>query len=220
MIRIYTPEAWKGIFRGEPELFINDEGYMFTKDPELTYRFDSCGKIDFPNGRIYGPDYNSLWPTPIAEFHKTNYGVTVVNEFGGSLFASPILYIKDDQIYSPDQYCKIFGSTPKGYIHRDPVPELEPELEPEPEYSRPAPSGGRDFERYPLTEAEKREGRIVMIVIAVLVALLVAWILGTEMSLIVLGLAALCGINIFISLKIKNKYREARDKYRYHHRKR
>ena len=119
MTEIYTPDDWLAFFGGSASLFIDDEGYIFTREENYKIMGRSpCGKISYDSGFIYGKDYNSVWPTPIAEMVKRD-DVTEVYKYGDGVFRSPILYIKNGKIYSPNEYFRIGGGNASGYIKKD-----------------------------------------------------------------------------------------------------
>ena len=118
MMKIYTPEAWLSLFGGSPSLVIDDNGYIYSADGYYKMISDSpIGKIDYAKGYIYDQHYTDMFPTPIAEM-VTKDDVTEVYQYGGGILRTPILYIKNEKIYTPDEYLRIFGGNASGYIQR------------------------------------------------------------------------------------------------------
>lgn len=119
MIKVYTPKVWLSVFGGSPSLIIRDDGYIFSADQYYKIITGSpIGKIDYEKGFIYDKHYNDLFPTPIA-YTKTNGDVIEIRKYGDSLFASPILYIQNDRLYTPEEYFRLFGGAASGYIKRE-----------------------------------------------------------------------------------------------------
>ena len=125
MIKIYTPSEWHAFFSC-PSLIIDQEGSIYNADAYNNWVRHPIGKIDYQGGYIYGKDYNALLKTPIA-YMVPNDNVTKVYKFGSSIFSAPMLYITKDAIYTADEYTRILGGTPCGYIKKelDPHPEKE-----------------------------------------------------------------------------------------------
>lgn len=116
MMEVYTPQAWLSIFGGCPSLVIDDKGYIYSADGYYKIFSDSpVGKIDFEKGYIYDGHYLDLFPTPIAWMNREG-DVYKVREYGKGPFSDPILYIQGEKIYTPQEYLRIFGGTPSGYI--------------------------------------------------------------------------------------------------------
>lgn len=119
MIQIYTPKQWFSVFGGCPSLIIKDNGEIYSaEDYNKILEGPPIGKIDYARGHIYGKDYASLMPVPIGYLEKTP-NVTKVYDSVPTLSVSPILYIQDDKVYTPEQYTSIFGSNAAGYIKRE-----------------------------------------------------------------------------------------------------
>ncbi len=117
MIEIYTPEQWLSAFGGTPKLII-DSGYIYSRDSYYGMSRSPIGRINFDSGYIYGRDYNSILATPLAVMKKSS-DVTEIYKYGGGLMDAPMLYIKNGKFYTPDQYFRVFGGTPSGYIKGD-----------------------------------------------------------------------------------------------------
>ena len=115
MMKIYTPQAWLSIFGGSPSLVIDDKGYIYSADGYYKIFSDSpVGKIDFEKGYIYDKHYTDIIATPIAIMERKNDALEV-REYGKP-FSNPILYIKNDKIYTPEEYFRILGGAASGYI--------------------------------------------------------------------------------------------------------
>lgn len=119
MMQVYTPQAWLSVFGGSPSLVIDDQGYIYSADGYYKIFSDSpIGKMDFEKGFIYDKHYLDLFATPIAQMERKG-DVLEIREYG-KVFTSPILYIQNNKIYTPEEYFRIFGGSPSGYIkHQD-----------------------------------------------------------------------------------------------------
>ncbi len=110
MMKIYTPKEWLALFGGSPSLVIDDYGYIYSADGYYKLISDSpVGKMD--SRYIYGKDYR----TPIAHIEKKSDRTEIYDAKAG-IFSAPVLYIKNDKIYSYDEYHRLFGGAPDGYI--------------------------------------------------------------------------------------------------------
>lgn len=112
MQTIYESKEWFKLFRTE-SIVIEDNGEVFKAPRQL---FESAvGKIDWGTGLIYGDDYLKLMPIPIGKIVEKQDVTEVYGSDYNDFFAVPILYIKDNEIYTYAEYYKLF-STPSGYI--------------------------------------------------------------------------------------------------------
>ena len=114
MFEIHTPKSWYSVFT-YPEIIVDDDGLIYNSADYHKLLRNPIGKIDYTSGYIYGEDYCKLMPSPIGCI-KRDGNVTMI--FDGNynrLNATPILYIKGNEIYSYDEYHKLF-STPSSYI--------------------------------------------------------------------------------------------------------
>lgn len=116
MMKIYTPKAWSGVFRGAASLVIDDDGYIYDGD-HCGFGASSIGRIDYDRNEIYGNDYGSLIRTPIAYMLREGDHLEIYTSDHG-LGRDAILYIRDDMIYTPQEWSKVFGS-PVGIIDND-----------------------------------------------------------------------------------------------------
>lgn len=125
MLQFYTPKQWYSLFQC-PSLIIDDIGKIWKADDY--YKIISgapVGRVDYARGCIYGEDlgYGLLAAAPIA-YLETKNGVTQVLDGKKGLFSAPILYIKDDKVYTPEQYTALFDA-PSGYIKEEAKEEKE-----------------------------------------------------------------------------------------------
>lgn len=118
MFKIYTPKEWNSIFDC-PSLMIDDEGLIWKADEYYKVLFgEPSGRIDWKAGRIYGADLGyGLMAEPIAYMEEKN-GVTEILDARNGIFSAPILYLKNDKIYTPEQYTAVFDC-PGGYIREE-----------------------------------------------------------------------------------------------------
>ncbi|MBQ8599267.1 MAG: hypothetical protein IJ411_04040 [Oscillospiraceae bacterium] len=121
MKEIYTPKEWYAIFGGSPSLVIDDQGYIYEAREYNNLMPRPCGMINYAKGEIYGKDYNDWSPSPIAYVREKN-GVKEIYEKRpeASLGATPFLYINKGEIYTRDEYYKVFGGDASGYVKEEP----------------------------------------------------------------------------------------------------
>jgi len=115
MIKLYTPKQWYSLFDC-PTLIIDDQGLIWAADAYYKVLFGSpSGKIDYAAGKIYGKGlgYNAF-EEPIAYLTCKN-GVIEIQDAKQGVFSAPILYIKDNKIYTPEEYNSIFDA-PSAYF--------------------------------------------------------------------------------------------------------
>ena len=127
MLQFYTPKQWYSLFQC-PSLIIDDEGKIWKADDYYKIiRGAPVGRVDYARGCIYGEDlgYGPLAAAPIA-YLETKNGVTQVLDGKKGLFSAPILYIKDNKVYTPEQYTALFDA-PSGYIKKEAKEEKEEE---------------------------------------------------------------------------------------------
>lgn len=115
MYKIYTPKARFSIF-GYPSLFVEDDGLIYSEKDYLKTSRNPVGKIDFDSGFVYGEDYHRLSRQPIAKLDRRSDGVIQI--YGSDYYklsAQPVYYIKEDRIYSADEFFKLLPRE-EGYI--------------------------------------------------------------------------------------------------------
>lgn len=120
MLQIYTPGEWVSFFQS-PSLIIDDNWLIWEADQYYRTLFAyPSGRIDFSHGYIYGKGlgYN-LMEAPIGYLSVKN-GVTEIRGSAGT-FSSPILYIRDNKIYTPDRFYSVLDN-PSAYIRNDTAP--------------------------------------------------------------------------------------------------
>lgn len=115
MVEIYTPQAWNAFFGGSPSLYIDREGYLY----KHSYGGRPCGKINFSRGEIYGEDYGSTTPAIIGYIRKDKDGVTMIYDRKPGIYVNPVLCIKGNEVYTYDEYTRVLGRNPAGYIKDD-----------------------------------------------------------------------------------------------------
>ena len=110
MLEIYTPEAWFAFLGHSPKLVIDDDGKIYTKeDFDRVLRNEGpIGKIDYDTGLIYGKDFRSALSTPIGKYAKEKYHECIYGPNYSDLFATPIYYLKDGAVYTPEEYNREF----------------------------------------------------------------------------------------------------------------
>lgn len=120
MFEVYTPKEWSSFFKS-PCLIIDDNYLIWEADQYYKILFgEPSGRIDIATGKIYGKGLGySLMQAPIGYIDEKN-GVLEIRRSGGT-WSSPILYIKDDKIYTPDRFYSIFDN-PNGYINNPEKP--------------------------------------------------------------------------------------------------
>ena len=125
MLQFYTPNEWYSLFQC-PSLIVDDMGKIWKADDY--YKIISgapVGRVDYARGCIYGEDlgYGPLAAAPIA-YLETKNGVIQVLDGKKGLFSAPILYIKDNKVYTPERYTALFDA-PSGYIKKEAKEEKE-----------------------------------------------------------------------------------------------
>lgn len=117
MMKCYTPKEWYSLFDC-PSLIIDDEGKIWSADSYYSIiSGEPSGRIDYVGEKIYGKDLGyGMFSEPIA-YMQTKNGITEIYDAEKGFYSSPILYIQNDQLYTPDQWMG-FGS-PGGYIKKD-----------------------------------------------------------------------------------------------------
>ena len=123
MTRIYTPKEWLSFFRC-PSIIIDDEGYIFSAEDYNKLIRHPIGRIDYSKNYIYGKDYNTFMATPIAYLVRRD-DVIQIYEYG-KVYGAPILYIQNGKIFTPDEYFRIFGGNPSGYVKTETPHREEP----------------------------------------------------------------------------------------------
>ncbi len=119
MIEIYTPKAWNAFFGGTASLYIDEEGYIYTREEHVKLMGRPGGKIDYARGEIYGNDYGGVHPRPIGYIRSDAEGVQMIYDEYPGYHVKPILYMKNGEIYTHDEYYRITGGTPIGYVKPD-----------------------------------------------------------------------------------------------------
>lgn len=117
MFEIHTPKSWHSIFT-YPSIIVDDDGLIYNSAEYHKLLRNPIGKFDYNSGYIYGEDYCKLMPSPIGRIKKDGTVTIIFGEDYDTLNPTPILYIKGNEIYSPDEYNKLF-STPSAYIKKD-----------------------------------------------------------------------------------------------------
>ena len=118
MLQFYTPKEWYSLFNC-PSLIVDDDGRIWSADEFYKTLFgEPSGRVDYAGGKIYGKDLGyGLMVEPIAYLEKKN-GVTEVRDAKKGMFSSPILYIKDDKVYTPERFFSLFD-TPNGFFKKE-----------------------------------------------------------------------------------------------------
>ncbi len=117
MIEFYTPDEWLTLFGGSPSLVIDDDGYIYTyEESNKIIGRTPCGKVDFKAEVIYGKDYNDFIKFPIAYIRREDNVIRIFSEEPQGMFCYPFLYIVDNEVYTADEYNRVFRGSPSGYI--------------------------------------------------------------------------------------------------------
>lgn len=117
MIKIHTPSQWYSLFR-TAELIIEDDGMIYRDEDQYKSFRQAVGKIDYAAGMIYGEDYFKWGAQPIGAIKKDGDVTRVYGEDYYRSFAQPIFYIRDNRVYSSDEFYKTFPSE-AAYISGD-----------------------------------------------------------------------------------------------------
>ncbi len=120
MIEIYTPKEWDAFFGGSPSLIVDDNGYIYKASEYHNLMPRPCGWIDLSHGEVYGEDYGSINPRPIA-YIRDKDGIKEVYEKRpeASWGAVPFLYIANGRVYTREEYYKVFGGSASAYVKDD-----------------------------------------------------------------------------------------------------
>lgn len=114
MFKIYTPQQWFSMFRCA-ELIIEDDGLIFNEEDYYKTFRQAIGKFDYDSGYIYGEDYHRWGAIPIGKIQQDGNVTKIYGDDYARLSAQPIFYIRDNRIYSADQFYKTFPME-AGYI--------------------------------------------------------------------------------------------------------
>lgn len=116
-IKIYTPEAWKSYFEKYPSLIIEDNYIYSEKDYYRITNKSPIGKID-ESGYVYGQDYFTCNSLPVGRVVKDRSELKVYGDDYHKVGAKPILYVKEGQVFTPDEYFKLIPM-PEAYIESE-----------------------------------------------------------------------------------------------------
>ena len=120
MIEIYNSKEWNALFGGSPNWIIADDGYIYEASEYYNLMPRPCGRIDMGRGEIYGKDYGSVNPRPIAYIRDKDGVKEIYKERPeASLGAVPFLYIENEKIYTREEYYKVFGGSASAYVKDD-----------------------------------------------------------------------------------------------------
>ena len=120
MIEIYNSKEWSALFGGSPNWIIADDGYIYEASEYNNLMPRPCGRIDMGRGMIYGKDYGSVNPRPIAYIRDKDGVKEIYKERPeASLGAVPFLYIENEKIYTREEYYKVFGGSASAYVKDD-----------------------------------------------------------------------------------------------------
>lgn len=106
MIKIYTPDKWRSLFNGCPELVIDDDYYIYRGDEYTKPLIQPVGRIDLESGYVYGEDYYNFSAQPIGLFKDNGSEIKIYGDDYYKLNAKPVYVIKDGKAYSYDEYIK------------------------------------------------------------------------------------------------------------------
>lgn len=117
MYEIYTPKEWLSVFGGCPSIIIDDQGYIYNREEYYkVFGGTPIGYINYQTGKIYGADYAKFSAAPIGEIKIKSDVTEIYGKDYAKFGARPILYIDNDKIYTADEYYRIFGGSPAGYL--------------------------------------------------------------------------------------------------------
>ncbi len=120
MIEIYNSKEWNALFGGSPNWIIADDGYIYEASEYYNLMPRPCGRIDMGRGEMYGKDYGSVNPRPIAYIRDKDGVKEIYKERPeASLGAVPFLYIENEKIYTREEYYKVFGGSASAYVKDD-----------------------------------------------------------------------------------------------------
>lgn len=101
-------------------MIIDGDGYIYQASEYYNLMPRPYGWINFSRGEVYGEDYGSVNPRPIA-YIRDKDGVKEIYEKRpeASLGAVPFLYIANGQVYTREAYYKVFGGSASAYVKED-----------------------------------------------------------------------------------------------------
>ena len=114
MFKIYTPDSWYSYFK-TPSLIVADDGLIYAEDQYHSIGKTAIGKFDYRSGYIYGEDYSRLTRSAIGAIRNSGNITKIFGSDYADIFASPIFYIRDNKIYSAEEFFKVFPKE-SGYI--------------------------------------------------------------------------------------------------------
>ena len=126
MIKIYTPENWRSLFGGCPELVIDDDHYIYRGDEYTKPLVQPVGRIDLESGYVYGEDYYEFSAQPIGQLKDNGSETKIYGDDYYKLNAKPVYVVKDGKAYSYDEYTKFWG-TPEAIIDSPQEPQIDDE---------------------------------------------------------------------------------------------
>jgi len=124
MIEIYTPKEWNSIFSGHPTICIESSGNIYSGNDAYKFGRQAIGYVNWSEGKIYGPDFNSIGAKPIARIldkdgTKLIYKNSDIGFDGRAFpFAKPLFYIQNGKVYDHDPNSTIFDDA-QGYVRSD-----------------------------------------------------------------------------------------------------
>lgn len=116
MIKIYTEKSWHSLFGKVPVIIIEND-YIYSEKSYYSLIRKPIGKIDRRTGRIFGEDYAGMFPVPIGCLKTKGDVQELYGEDFANMGARPLVYIKNNKVYSYREYYKLISS-PGGFLER------------------------------------------------------------------------------------------------------
>ena len=109
MKKIYSPDNYRAIFRDCPSIVITDDGSIYSGDHfNRLFPGTLLGRVKESAGEVFTAE-KGLYSSPAYYFEQRGGEIRVYDQFP-SLSASPIFYVRDNKIYTPENAYALFDN--------------------------------------------------------------------------------------------------------------
>lgn len=108
MIKFYTPRNWMSVF-DSPSVIIDDDGLIYSEAEYYKLSKTACGRVDTKTGYIYGNGHYSGLTAPVGMVKQGPNSIEIYGDDFASIMAVPIYYIQGGNVYTAEEYGKVFG---------------------------------------------------------------------------------------------------------------
>lgn len=108
MIKFYTPRNWMRVF-DTPSVIIDDDGLIYSETEYYKLSKTACGRVDTKTGYIYGNGHYSGLTAPVGMVKQGPNSIEIYGDDFASIMAVPIYYIQGGNVYTAEEYGKVFG---------------------------------------------------------------------------------------------------------------